>query len=216
MTPVIGCKTIFFHFHRTHNPTHFTTSHVNKSTILELVEHIPFRSVVSLEVHDPRGLHLDDVGKLYYSHTSKFDASKVMDQIGCLKPCALDESKAKETNKISCFEPCTPGERKDPDEIACLEQRVLNATKEMVVGLWTKPEENGAILADNEMLWVSRDKVNPPKKASIISSEKHEKRLEFFNMDSSCVDSSDCSNRDRMAVSCPVLLVKRGNQIFTW
>lgn len=84
------------------------------------------------------------------------------------------------------------------------------------MGLWTKPEQNGATLADNEMLWVSRDKVNPPEKASILSSENREKRLKFFNMDSSCVDPSDCSNGERMAVSCPVLLVKHGNQTFTW
>lgn len=131
---------VLHHLPESHNPTKFATPHVKKSAILEHVEHIPFHSVVSLEVHDPRELHVDDVGKPDRSHPLKFDASKVMDRISCLEPFTLDESKesdplsclkacvlneAEEASKISCFEPCTPGEGKEAAQISCLESCVL-------------------------------------------------------------------------------------------
>ncbi|KAJ0976408.1 hypothetical protein J5N97_018373 [Dioscorea zingiberensis] len=92
-------------------------------------------------------------------------------------------------------------------------------TEDRLTSLWSEPEANGVFLSNSESLWDSSDKLNPPLQESILSAEKHLKRLEFFCLDQSNNPTSVIGSRDGSSRSCPVLLLKHkdiGNSSMGW
>lgn len=75
-----------------------------------------------------------------------------------------------------------------------------------ILAQWSKPNKNGV-----EHLW-DYEKLDPPVPDNILCTDKHNKRLKHFYLDSTNDDKSATEIKDGCSQSCPILLLKHANK----
>ncbi|KAF9619843.1 hypothetical protein IFM89_009594 [Coptis chinensis] len=85
--------------------------------------------------------------------------------------------------------------------------------KEIISSLWSNSKANSVLVSDSKDLWQARNAVNPPVEENLLCMEKHQKRMDFFNIDILDMNSgvSATEMKGQSSSSCPILLLKNRN-----
>ncbi|KAL5724219.1 ribonuclease P [Ranunculus cassubicifolius] len=83
-------------------------------------------------------------------------------------------------------------------------------TKKAISSLWLNSEAISVLYSDSRDLWENHIGVSPPVEENLLCMEKHQKRMEFFQLnENSGISTTEA--KEHSCRSCPVLLLKKNS-----